>query len=725
MVGSLWRYSHFMLAAISAVFLLLASITGAILAFEPISKNLRPFDPVDLETVYLLETIESLKRNYSEVLELEVTPEGFVKAAVFTEEGNSEDIFVHPRTGEKLGEATPQSPFFSFVTNLHRSLFLKSIGRAFVGIVSLILCFIGLTGMFLLAQRQGGFKKWFTKVQERNFEQRYHVLFSRWLLLPILLVAFTGVWLSAEKFSLLPEPNLQYSDSSAKTTIKKHFFEALPLSEVRNVMFPFSEDPEDYYEVALKEREIRVEQHTGKVLSEAPYPFVKLANMWNLKWHTGQGSVIWSIVLLIASLGIVFFIYSGLAMSVKRLKKSKTVVGGSCADEAEYVVLVGSETRNTFMFAKAFQKALLKSGKAVHLADLNAYTTYPKASHLVIFTATYGDGDAPSNARRFEAIFEQKLQAREIQYAVLGFGSLKYPNYCQFAVKVSWMLQERTVFRPLLPLTKINDRSETAFKAWVREWNGKTGMNLQTEPFSKKDKGKSITFEILEHSGLNVDNTALIRLRPKRKLKFRSGDLLNIVPPNETIPRKYSIAKMGRDLLISVKWHPKGKCSTYLSIMKTGETLMGTLEKNPDFHFPRKAPSVWMVANGTGIAPFLGMLNERNDIAKKLTWGGREEASFLNYKDLIDERNLHNGERSLACTLAFSQKNPKRYVQNVLLEQKSEVAHTLESGGVFMLCGSLKMQQSVLRTLNEITTEELDRPLSDYENKGQLLMDCY
>ena len=37
----------------------------------------------------------------------------------------------------------------------------------------------------------------------------------------------------------------------------------------------------------------------------------------------------------------------------------------------------------------------------------------------------------------------------------------------------------------------------------------------------------------------------------------------------------------------------------------------------------------------------------------------------------------------------------------------------------------IKMQNSVLNTLNEISKTNLERPLSYYQNNGQILMDCY
>ena len=67
----------------------------------------------------------------------------------------------------------------------------------------------------------------------------------------------------------------------------------------------------------------------------------------------------------------------------------------------------------------------------------------------------------------------------------------------------------------------------------------------------------------------------------------------------------------------------------------------------------------------------------------------------------------------------------KSYVQNILMEQKKDVVKTIKEGGVFMLCGSLSMQNAVLDTLEEISFNELNQPISILENSGQLLIDCY
>ena len=169
-----------MLAIVSSLFLLIASVTGVILAMEPITHQAKNYAVTDLSTISVGTTLTALQKKYDEVFELEVEPSGFVKASVLTSDFETKDIYIDPITSEALGEV-PERPFiYSFSTNLHRSLFLKSTGRFFVGLISLLLCFIAVTGIVLLAKRQGGIKKLFAKVQKEYFEMRYHVVLSRW-----------------------------------------------------------------------------------------------------------------------------------------------------------------------------------------------------------------------------------------------------------------------------------------------------------------------------------------------------------------------------------------------------------------------------------------------------------------------------------------------------------------------------------------------------------------
>ncbi|MDY8138411.1 PepSY domain-containing protein [Aquimarina sp. 2201CG5-10] len=732
MTLSIWRYSHLILAVSSALFLIVASVTGIILAFEPISDSMQPYAVDEIENVSVAQTISAVKSEYEEALELKINAQDFVSASVITKEGSSEDIYIHPLTAKKLGVVKERSPVFSFTTNLHRSLFLKSTGRFFVGLVSLLLCLIAVTGLLLLIQRQGGFYKLFAKVKETNFEQRYHVILGRWLLIPVIIIAVTGVYLSAEKFSLLPATSIEHNwnatSSKDLTTLPVSDFEVfqnLKLKDVKNLAFPFSEDAEDYFQVSLKDKELLVHQYTGEIISEVNYPFVELASRLSMQLHTGQGSVLWSIVLLIATASILFFIYSGFAMTLKRRKKVQEVLPMPDKDECEYIILVGSETGNTYIFAKAFHKALIKSKKRVFLSSINEYSTYNNAKHLIIFTATYGDGDAPNNARNFEKLFSDIDPINQLQFSVVGFGSLLYPHYCRFAITADQFLNNHPGYTSDMVLTKINEQSQVAFRDWVHKWEKQVGVSVQLDlQQPSKRKAKQRTFKVSERTELNVDDTFLFKLQPNKNVKFQSGDLIEIIPKNEERERQYSIAKQGNEILLSIKKHKNGACSSYLNNLKIGEEISGTIQRNFEFHFPKNASSVLLISNGTGIAPFLGMIKEnKNNIPVHLFWGGRTQNSFELYKEQIEgafsQKNIDE------YYIAYSREETKQYVQDLLLKKETLVIETLNQGGVIMICGSLAMQHGVLDILETIVKERLKQPLSDFENSEQLVMDCY
>jgi sulfite reductase (NADPH) flavoprotein alpha-component len=113
-----------------------------------------------------------------------------------------------------------------------------------------------------------------------------------------------------------------------------------------------------------------------------------------------------------------------------------------------------------------------------------------------------------------------------------------------------------------------------------------------------------------------------------------------------------------------------------------------------------------------------------------LLWGGRGEDSLSIYKKYIKKHSSvasvsKSQNVSKTFQVAYSQNRKKTYVQDLLLKDQIEIANKFKEGTVFMICGSMAMQESVLETLEHITNTQLKQPLSDFENKGQLLMDCY
>ena len=602
-----------------------------------------------------------------------------------------------------------------------------------MGLVSFLLCLIATTGFILIVKRQGGVLKLFTRVHKDYFELRYHVVLGRLMLIPIMIVAGTGVYLSADKFSLLPSKNVSHELAEPSTDVDTSvapwelpFFQNTTLDEVRSVSFPFSEFPEDYFEVSLQSRELQLHQYTGEVLSEQKYPLPYLASEISLKLHTGQGSIGWSLVLLLSSISILFFIYTGFRMWSRRVKRSGVTLQERDKDACEYIILVGSETGSTYGFAEALDKALTLSGKSVYTCQINDYTTFAKAKHLLFLTATYGEGEAPTNARKIRDLVQACPPEKPLSYSVVGFGSLSYPSYCQFARDLDAFLGAQHNFLPVMPLYKINNQSFSAFSDWATRWGTAAGISLHLKPHQKKaGKLRPKTFEVIKRTPLNQDDTFIMHLKPLQKVRFQSGDLWEFEPREGEPPRSYSIARYKDHMLLSIRKHDLGVCSSYLSGVDPPRKLEAGIKKNQDFHFPKNAPEILCIGNGTGIAPFLGIMDENDQqIPIELFWGGKTATSLELYRLYLDDA-LQN-QKLTRLHIALSQEGDKKtYVQDLLEQQGERLIRKLEAGAVIMICGSIAMQHAVLEVLGRLAETVMKKTLSEFEHSEQLKMDCY
>ncbi|MEM9916732.1 MAG: PepSY domain-containing protein [Bacteroidota bacterium] len=733
MIVNIWRYSHFALAVSSSLFVLLAAVTGLILAFEPIQEKLQPFQVANGEQTPLSELIDSLENRYDEVLELAVDANYFVKASVISmDEATDGDFYINPSTGEKLADIPDKNPFFEWVTNLHRSLFLKTWGRIFVGITSFLLFLIALTGSILLIKRQSGIRHFFAKIVKEDFAQYYHIILGRLSLLPILIITLTGVYLSLFRFSLIPESTGQSNTFEAPATPLPErpfsefaIFQTTQLKDIRKLEFPFSDDAEEFFTLTLQDKTLSIHQKTGAIVSEVKSPFVELLTRWNFNLHTGTGSFWWSIVLAIASFNILFFLYSGSVISYRRIRsKIKNKYG---KEEAEIVVLIGTENGSTRAFAGVLQKALFRLRKKVFIDDLNHYQAYPRLKHLVVLTSTYGDGDPPANATRFLKLLTENPPAKTFQYSVVGFGSMAYPHFCQFALDVDAALSTTPNANQAAPIALVNNKSYESFKQWAQDWGAVAAPKLQLPAEMKQKKEKEYPFQVVEKTTVidDYDETFVLKLQPPRHLKFRSGDLLAVYPPTDPVERLYSIGKSSSgQILLSIKKHELGVCSNYLNDQQHNALLQAALRTNPSFHPPKKASSLTLISNGTGIAPFLGMLQEVDNIPTYLYWGGRSFQSYELYQPLLETSANHGATRAIKT--AFSKEdNADKYVQDLLKKDGTQVAERLQSGGVVMICGSISMQNDVLELLEQISQQHLHQPLDVFVDRGQILMDCY
>lgn len=732
MTISLWRFSHLALAIVSSLFLIVAASTGIILSFEPIANRSQSFSDSSNDNLPIATVIDTLRGNYLEVISIERDKNNFFKAEVITDDGSLETFYIDLATGKKTGEVIEQTAFFEFITTLHRSLFLDTLGRFMIGVCATLLFLLAISGSILIIQRQRSLKSFFTKVENANFYQYSHISLGRILIIPILIISITGSYLFLQRFGILAEevplnhtPKISSNNTNHLPLNSIPVYNSTKVSDIRSIEFPFSPDEEDYFLVKKFDQEIIIHQYTGEILSTKNYPFPTLIARLSLNLHTGQSNSVWAIVLMFTSLGILYFIFSGFAMTFKRSKQKLN--NKFSANSNEIVILFGSENGSTKEKAIAVFETLMKDGKKVFIGHLNDYQTFESMQHLLILTSTHGLGDAPANASKFIEKFESTPLTRPFNFSIVGFGSHTYPDFCRFASSCEETISTLPQAQKWLDTSKIHNQSEVQFQSWWNQWAKKMEITTPLVFSANKPKATQLSFHVINRSEASEASgeSFKIELQPTTKCHFQSGDLLAITPPSETTQRLYSIGKLTNgNILLSIKKHEFGSCSNYLHSLQTGEKIDAELKINSHFHLEKRFKNNMFIANGTGIAPFLGMLNETKNSTSIVYWGGRTEQSFSLYKSMIND---HLETKQLTTLkVAYSRNDTKsEYVWNLIEQDAEIIAHHLKNRGCIYICGSVAMEKDVLKTLENICETHLSKSVSYYKTRGLIRTDCY
>lgn len=253
----------------------------------------------------------------------------------------------------------------------------------------------------------------------------------------------------------------------------------------------------------------------------------------------------------------------------------------------------------------------------------------------------------------------------------------------------------------------------------------------------------------ITESGLAATLNAMMRGRNNEYPRFEAQTFINVyLKPLQA--RAYSIASSqtahpNEVHLTIADVHYKldsesrdGVCSTYLAgHINAGDTVRCWPLPNKYFAVPDdNAAPVIMVGPGTGIAPFVGFLQERQARGATgenwLFFGDREEKNDFIYRDEIkafqDAGVLHK------LDLAFSRDQAdKVYVQHRMAEKAEQLFGWLQKGAYLYICGDARnMAADVENTLLDIIEKQGNYTrdaAQDYVNtlkrEGRYLRDVY
>jgi len=352
---------------------------------------------------------------------------------------------------------------------------------------------------------------------------------------------------------------------------------------------------------------------------------------------------------------------------------------------------------------------------------------------------------------------------------------------------VDALLKAQPWAEPCLDLHTVNDKSTEQFATWIKAWNQKTGLALVTTPaFYNAAPADLQRMTVLERKAA-ADQTFILTIRPCSRVRFTSGDLLAVYPAGDGRERFYSIGRVDDHIQLVVKLHPSGFGSSYLHALEPGTVIQARIVRNPSFHLPSHAPVAAMIANGTGIAPFLGMVqqNRRRKTELHLYCGFQRETDvtlemkgFAALQQLRQQlKSFHivysresranvvdgHGDVSSEPTAALAtaghvaRSHSRRtlpvcevfttyqsgldpianiatrdalhpsqsYVTDLVQRDAGFFADLMKQGGVVMICGSQAMQRDVEAVLDAICLEHHGLGLAHYKLSGQVLSDCY
>nr|WSY51097.1 bifunctional nitrate reductase/sulfite reductase flavoprotein subunit alpha [Streptomyces sp. NBC_00886] len=150
-----------------------------------------------------------------------------------------------------------------------------------------------------------------------------------------------------------------------------------------------------------------------------------------------------------------------------------------------------------------------------------------------------------------------------------------------------------------------------------------------------------------------------------------------------------------------------GVCSPFLADAEAETEVPVFVQRSPNFRPPTDPATLMvMVGPGTGVAPFVGFLQERRALGHPapnwLFFGEQHRATDFYYEEELTA-SLDEGTLARLDTAFSRDQRAKVYVQDRMREHGPELWHWLQEGAHFYVCGDAsRMAKDVDRALRDI-----------------------
>ncbi|MES1924791.1 sulfite reductase flavoprotein subunit alpha [Salinisphaera sp. T31B1] len=472
---------------------------------------------------------------------------------------------VDPFTAEPLPPAHGQTTF-GLIRSIHRRLAAGAVGQFIVGVATIALVGLSITGLWIRWQRRPrqGWRWVWPRALGGKRAGEWHAVLGLWALAAYLIAALTGLWWSfdwyrdgaralfashddAAPILAAPAPGLDL-DSLWRSLAPR-------VADARSVFIRFPDQPTDAVAVrsvpadaahVYAADELFLHPSTGAVLGFHPFADLAagdqlLASVYAL--HMGAFFGLPGIVLMmLASLSMPVFFVTGLLLYLRRRRMKRRVTpvplprARHRAEPGTAAVLIAYASQSGLAQRVAAQTAdaLHGTGRPVRMAGLGELTPACLSAHrqAMFVVSTHGDGDAPVAARRFDrhlcATHTPSLE--QLDYALLALGDTDYgDSYCAFGRRLDRALRERGA-RTLLAPIEVDKGDQQALAEWHGALTALFGAAVvSAEPVFER-------WRLVERRILNPDSlgapTAWLRLvaTESRTSTWLPGDIAEIRP---------------------------------------------------------------------------------------------------------------------------------------------------------------------------------------------------
>ncbi|KAA0949544.1 flavodoxin [Pseudomonas sp. ANT_H14] len=573
---------HWFFGITAGLVLALMGITGATVSFQ--DEILRALNPTVLTVemrpagvlppTELVRTLEATENKTVSMLWVE-SESGNAARVFFTPppgERRGQMRYFDPYTGAYMGDAVGQG-FFGFVLQLHRFLAIGDTGRQITGACTLILIFFCLSGLYLRWPRQvASWRAWLTldwRKKGRSFNWDLHSVFGTWCLLFYLLAALTGLSWSYEWYSqglnkLLsdapqnervrnrgPAPAGPAPTANYEAMWSSIYSNAGPALSAYNIRMPaVAGQPATVYYLLNTSphdralNQITLNPATGEVQRHERYASKSfkaqlLTSIYAL--HVGSYfGLVGRIILTITALCMPLFFITGWLLYLDRRRKKRQVrdarqgLGENRSDAPTW--LIGFASQSGFAEQLAWQTAsqLQAAGLPVKVQALGNVSEddLRQSEHALFVVSTFGDGEAPDNARGFERIvLGRDLPLNGLKYSVLALGDRQYEHFCGFARRLHFWLTNQGG-TPMFAPIEVDSGDQDALLRWQHQLGELTGH----APTAAWPTASYENWSLSDRTLLNPDSSGagvyLLELTPPQQRDWRAGDLVEVLPRN-------------------------------------------------------------------------------------------------------------------------------------------------------------------------------------------------